>query len=186
MATKSEIRNHPSPSNLSVDSIERVASRVADSNKFGVGGDVHKLAKDLGGKIDYNDFFSIEESSSGTLIVNAENNFSIILPTITSPVRDNFTIAHELGHYFLHFLYPRAKGIKDIDTLIARRDGNDRVEIEANWFAAQLLMPRDFLKQEYARLKAVHSREDVIAHLSRLFRVSKQALSFRFKLIGIS
>ena len=40
------------------------------------------------------------EINGGSLVVNEDGSFVINLPPFTSPLRDNFTIAHELGHYF--------------------------------------------------------------------------------------
>src|SRR5262249_10949802 len=64
--------------------------------------------------------------------------------TSTSPRRQRFTIAHELGHLLLHKGKPL---ITDYSVLISNRDdtssmGTDKEEIEANGFAAAILMPR--------------------------------------------
>ncbi len=66
-----------------------------------------------------------------------------------STVRQRFTIAHELGHFFLH----RASSTVFVDAApIFFRDesssnGSQREEIEANAFAAELLMPEDAIRQ---------------------------------------
>ena len=92
--------------------------------------------------------------------------------------RINFTIAHELGHFFLH---------KDIPLFI---DKNERImfrdaasttgeimkEREANAFAAALLMPKPFIESELQKLVI---KNDVTADLADIFNVSTQAMSFR-------
>lgn len=62
---------------------------------------------------------------------------------ITSEGRRNFTIAHELGHYLVHrHQYPDGFRCRQEDLLTWDSEAN-RVEQEANRFAANLLMPLD-------------------------------------------
>ena len=55
--------------------------------------------------------------------------------------RDRFTLAHEIGHYFLH---------QDIEVAYHRRDENlepyKKPEWQANVFAAELLMSREAIR----------------------------------------
>lgn len=91
------------------------------------------------------------------------------------PLRQTFTVAHELGHALLH-----ADWAASDDYRILLRDsgydGNDPYEKEANAFAAHLLVPR-FLLDRYWRNNSVES-------LSRLFAVSvpmiKNRLAFEY------
>lgn len=83
------------------------------------------------------------EKDGGSLVIYKDNRFTIKLPSSTSPLRDNFTIAHELGHYVLHF----DKTIDRSEDLIFHRYGTGKDEWQANRFAAAFLMPRqEFLK----------------------------------------
>ncbi len=54
--------------------------------------------------------------------------------------RDRFTVAHELGHFFLHTGIPMARAASDSSIKPFRLS-----EPQANQFAAELLMPRQFL-----------------------------------------
>ena len=64
---------------------------------------------------------------------------------IRSPGRIRFTIAHEVGHYFLHrHRFPDGKRCTSDD--IIGRDGD--VEREADTFAAALLMPLDDYRRQ--------------------------------------
>ncbi|MFP5222055.1 MAG: ImmA/IrrE family metallo-endopeptidase [Acidobacteriota bacterium] len=72
-----------------------------------------------------------------SLRIEENKTFTIFLSPETSPLRDNFTIAHELGHLLLHTNF-KEPGIAQFN-----RFGSDRAETEANWFAANLLMPRE-------------------------------------------
>lgn len=70
------------------------------------------------------------------------------------PARRRFTIAHELGHWFLHqreqtSLFCRHGQVEDEPA--AERPPLPRIEEEANQFAATLLMPAEMVRREYAR-----------------------------------
>ena len=81
----------------------------------------------LGGQIHYQELDDwIDEG--GSILVHGAHDFDILLPLYTSPLRDQFTIGHELGHYFLH----SKQGQRP---LIAHRHAaaSDRSEWEANW-----------------------------------------------------
>ena len=55
----------------------------------------------------------------------------------------NFTLAHEVGHWFLH----KGKSISDDDSVLGY--SSDRVEQEANEFADELLYPEEYLVRDY-------------------------------------
>ena len=97
----------------------------------------------------------------------------------------NFTIAHELGHFVLH----RAR-LAELDAFDGRvhrdsenatdpftylEDRDQIMEAEANGFAAALLMPLNLFRPAYRRLKG-----DVTA-LARLFVVSEGTVRRRVR-----
>lgn len=84
--------------------------------------------------------------------------------------RRRFTTAHEIAHFVLHSEYI-GDGIVD-DGLYRSRLSN-RMEIEANKMAADILMPRFLLNQHIAN--GVTS----VAGLAEIFQVSVSAMSFR-------
>jgi len=55
----------------------------------------------------------------------------------------NFTLAHEVGHWFLH----RGKSLSDDDKAIGY--SSDITEQEANEFATELLYPEEYLVKDY-------------------------------------
>lgn len=100
--------------------------------------------------------------------------------------RRRFSIAHELGHFLLH-----TKEEIFVDQAF-RRDsasslGIDHKEIQANQFAASLLMPRDWIFQEAEELlgRRGSSAEQDIQDLANRFRVSKEAMNYRLANLGI-
>lgn len=82
--------------------------------------------------------------------------------------RARFTIAHELGHYFLHM------ADSDNKVITSFRMDHSLVEKQADAFAAELLMPEDSVRKEYGNMVI-----PVSDSLARSFNVSKQAMRFR-------
>ena len=88
-------------------------------------------------------------------------------------------MAHEYGHYFLH------EGLhahSDQGFRVNFRDNESATaahvdEIEANYFAACLLMPKKFLDEVNAH-EAIDD-DDGVRRLSKLFEVSQHAMSLR-------
>ncbi|MCY4674241.1 MAG: ImmA/IrrE family metallo-endopeptidase [Bacteroidetes bacterium] len=89
--------------------------------------------------------------------------------------RQSFTIAHELGHWLLHRdtlsdnpdKYP-------VLLRFSRPNGDNKLEMEANRFAAHLLVP-DHL------LKPIRRNVDNVAFLASLFQVSRTMMEIRLK-----
>ncbi|MCO8287257.1 ImmA/IrrE family metallo-endopeptidase [Tetragenococcus halophilus] len=93
--------------------------------------------------------------------------------------RNRFTIAHELGHYFLH-----ARGKENFtDSVFYRNlDYNDE-EFEANEFAACLLMPEKQFREEVE--KNVEESEVKIEPIAQRFGVSLQATINRGRFLNV-
>ncbi|WP_340693306.1 ImmA/IrrE family metallo-endopeptidase [Hyphomonas sp.] len=167
----------PEATNLSKDSVFRIAENVAKQVAYKPDCDLHPLIEELGGDVHLKDFWSEGSRESGSLEVRARNDFSIFVPVDTSELRDRFTIAHELGHYVLHYLWQIQVKKKPEFRLRASRYGSDRAEWEANWFASAFLMP----SSEFKTLAAKHST----GHISRHFKVSRQAVEIRAKTLCV-
>lgn len=91
------------------------------------------------------------------------------------PLRQTFTVAHELGHALLHKEWIASDEYR-ILLRDADYDGDDPYEKEANAFAAHLLVPRFMLDRYW--------RDNGPEALSRLFAVSvpmiKNRLAFEY------
>ena len=94
--------------------------------------------------------------------------------------RQNFTVAHEIGHLILH----PTRSWTDTATTMYRRDhwrGNSatrRAEYEANLFAAALLMPERAVRERWNLLRSP-------SYLAPAFRVSKRAMVRRLEELGL-
>lgn len=101
-----------------------------------------------------------------------------------APVRQRFTVAHELGHFLLHagssdeVHVDRGFDVKFRDDLSSQ--GTDPEEREANLFAAELLMPRRFLEENLAEAGELDLVDDeFVQDLAKNYGVSVQAMLFR-------
>lgn len=158
MLAQSAVHKPPIP-------VERIASRWA-----------HIVREALGDEI------------SGMLVplneAAGKRRWAILVNAAHAPVRQRFTIAHELGHLLLHG-YQTAHADKNFK--IRLRDtqssqGSVFEEIEANRFAAELLMPEAVLTRmlrDHALEYADEASDGELERLAALFEVSKQAFSIR-------
>jgi|SRR5271165_1167237 len=144
---------------------------------------VSKIAKAKGARIFVD---SLEGDLSGFLYRDKAQAV-IGVNTRHAPVRQNFTIGHELGHLLLH---DQEQLHVDHEFRVRLRDdvssqGTDEAEREANFFAASLLMPKDFLEADLAKEDYVDLLDDQLLHtLARKYGVSTQALVNRLKNLG--
>jgi len=105
------------------------------------------------------------------------------------PKRQRFTIAHEIGHFLLHEGRPL---LTDRSFKVNRRDtisslAIDPEEVEANGFAAELLMPEQFMLRSVHAL-ATHGidlgDDELLDSLAREYEVSAQSMVIRLMKLG--
>jgi Zn-dependent peptidase ImmA (M78 family) len=110
-------------------------------------------------------------------------------------IRQRFTVAHELGHYRLHddslrvdHDYVELPGDVRARPAAFRNQvssqATDPNEVEANRFAAALLMPLDLIKRSLRRYRAPLD-ESAVNALAKAFDVSAQAMSYRLINLGV-
>jgi len=144
---------------------------------------VESLAELIGAEIKKG---SLKNSLSGFSVQKDGVKF-IGINSDESHERQRFTIAHEIGHLFLH---KKDKVNFELDGVVLFRDGHSSVgtdvrEIEANRFAAELLMPEAGLRKRLAKEGNVDlvgekiKTNKLIATLAKEYDVSPQAMSIR-------
>lgn len=162
-----QISEQYNPQNLSPFPFEHIQEQVNDLVMY-----YRPLPTGVSGVIFY------EKSLSKYIIVIDENK---------PKVRQFFTIAHELGHYFMHKEIIKSEdGLIDDEDLyvnnlsLFRMDEGQRnvIETEANRFAAALIMPKNLVIKAWNELKKV---EDC-AHI---FNVSMSAMSIRLERLNL-
>lgn len=100
------------------------------------------------------------------------------------PNRQRFTLAHEFAHHELHADILQAEVHLDRGFRVLRRDqlaseGVDWREIEANAFAAEVLMPQFLLDALIDSGGLDLDDDDKVEALARRFRVSTSAIRYR-------
>ena len=118
------------------------------------------------------------ENGKGTIGYNASH----------PPVRQRFSVAHEIGHFILH----QKQGQLFIDKTykVYLRDqlsssGENIQEVQANQFAAALLMPEELVRQEVAEIGFDLGDETAFDILAEKFQVSRQAMFFPLSNLNI-
>lgn len=127
----------------------------------------------------------LDDDTSGVLI-RKSNKAVIGVNQFHHPNRQRFTIAHELGHYFLH-----REGKQDGSTMVfvdyrnnKSSVGEDQQEITANAFAAELLMPKKVLEHYLEKFRVDVYDDWSVGRLANKFEVSEQALTLRLINLG--
>ena len=118
----------------------------------------------------------------------ADGAFRIFVNREHGHSRQRYTVAHELGHFILHkdkFSDPQNASLIDSELSMFRfgpdsKGGPDtrRLEIQANKFAASLLMPRKLVESAFALLGDIQAIAD-------LFEVSRAAMGFRLSSLDL-
>ncbi len=144
---------------------------------------VQQLAERVGAVVRYAPF---DGQMSGLLHRSEDENRAVIGVNSRHPtVRQRFSIAHELGHLLLH----RPALQIDQHAFVSFRNSKssnatDPHEIEANQFAAALLMPEAVLRECVEQLWQDADVEESIGPLARQFDVSAQAMTIRLTSLG--
>lgn len=132
-------------------------------------------------------FFELDDSSVSGATLYKEGKFNIVVNSSKPANRQHFTLAHELGHYFLHKELLRKDGglidedqQLDVAKILYRRDDAEYREVErqANRFAASLIMPRWLVVDAW---NATHSVESC----AKIFKVSQSAMSIRLSELNL-
>jgi Zn-dependent peptidase ImmA (M78 family) len=152
---------------------------------------VEEVAKTLGAEVTYEPF---EGELSGMLYRDGERKV-IGINSAHSQTRQRFSLAHEIAHLRLHKGRPVIvdKIVQDKLVRLNMRDAKssqatDREEIEANQFAAALLMPRDMILKEVSRRVSRRlsvAADELVRQMAHAFQVSPEAMDYRLINLGL-
>ncbi|MFA7685568.1 MAG: ImmA/IrrE family metallo-endopeptidase [Candidatus Gracilibacteria bacterium] len=131
-----------------------------------------------------------EDDGMSGLILRGNGKTLIGLNASHHENRKRFTLAHELGHNELHskgiFIDPEKNF--NIKYRAKKNGGYDPEESEANAFAAELLMPEDWVKKDFDTLdKNFKSlgKEFIANALAKKYEVSDEAMNIRLDSLSL-
>ena len=144
---------------------------------------VERIARALGAKVRYAPF---KEGELAGMLIRDDDGKGVVIGvnSLHHPNRRRFTIAHECGHLLLH---QGQRAYVDRSPLrINRRDevssqATDAEEIEANRFAAELLMPYYMIREDLMDSELDIEDEGALRGLGERYGVSLQALTLRIR-----
>ncbi|MCL2588798.1 MAG: ImmA/IrrE family metallo-endopeptidase [Oscillospiraceae bacterium] len=141
--------------------------------------DLSVICQDEGIHVSAMDLSELEKKHkrtvAGVLFVK-EQEKNIIVNKNDVPERQRFTIAHELGHYFLHF----DRNSSEENVWISFRGERNKEEYEADMFAAELLMPEELVRAKYKDLPVPY-----VSALAKEFKVSGAAMRYRLDTLNM-
>lgn len=181
--TKKDPRQRAAASTLSAE--QRAKKILDDLGIRSAPVHVENIARRLGLEVER---AALGDDVSGLLVVQ-DGRGVIGVNSSQATTRQRFTIAHEIGHFVLHrgrmpvfidkqFLKPYFAVYRDSTS----STGEDRMERDANSFAAALLMPKTLVLQA---INDVHGHlddledDEAVNELAKRFQVSRQSMSFR-------
>lgn len=152
--------------------------------------DIYEIIHDLEGfiesfniKVFYSNMegFDAPSQISGYSIVNSKGSPEIVVNANDSISRQRFTMAHEFGHIIMHWAWldNQTKGLDNDNYEVLFRkigfngDRSNLKEIQANEFAAELLLPHRLLREVIGDIENL--REDPL-----LFNEIKQRVAVAF------
>ena len=145
---------------------------------------VERIASSLGASVRYS---ALHDDLSGMIYIGDQGPI-IGVNSQHHPNRQRFTIAHEIAHLVLHRHLIADQVHVDKRFRVLMRDANsasgtERMEIEANQFAAEVLMPAVSLRAMLNKRGFDIDDDRPLEILASKFRVSRQALEFRIRSI---
>jgi len=141
---------------------------------------VERIAKKLGARLR---FSPLDDELSGMIYVK-EGTPIIGVNSLHHPNRQRFTIAHECGHLLFHKPQITKEVHIDKGFPMLMRDsvsatGINEMEIEANLFAAELLMPVRLLIEAIDDQPFDIDDESAVSTIAKTFKVSPSAMRYR-------
>lgn len=138
--------------------------------------DIEAVAAQLGASLRYAPY----EGELAGMLIRVKGKKLIAINSAHHRNRQRFTIAHECGHLIFH----TQDLFVDKSFSVLRRDGlssmaEDKMEVEANQFAAEILMPLPYLKKDLVKMDVDLEDDAQIAKMAKKYSVSVQAMTYR-------
>ena len=184
----SQCYNSPRPCKLDVPSIVAIGQAVATKKGYDPELSLRSfIEKNDGQLIEKSDKIPPELGYAGSCIIIDENgSYTIHTRELSESRGRRFDIAHEYGHYILHYLYNLKTSKENILPLIAARNPVEEgspeeiVENEANIFAISFLMNKEKFQEKY------ESFDFSISRMAFYFNVSRATVYSFGKHLGLT
>lgn len=134
----------------------------------------------------------LDNNVSGLIVVDEKkwdkygSNQFISVNLADSAVRRRFTIAHELAHFVLHKKDSKLYAHRDLN---GNQEARSSIEQEANYFAANILMPAELVKNRVEDVRnEVRGKVPgfvLVKEVADGFAVSESAAEVRLRQLGI-
>lgn len=149
------------------------------------------IANEMGVKVDTSlNWENIRTIKDGKIYLENDEIVIWINPLMPQS-RQNFTLAHELGH-LVYDVLPNIEKFKDKDNLdyktFYRNGDKNAIETRANKFAGALLMPVDIIHSTVKEIQAKDpdaTTDQYIDGLASIFEASKEAIIVRLKTLKV-
>jgi len=133
-------------------------------------------------------FQELKDDIYGLILFDKDKSTFVIAVNIKkSKIKQYFTIAHELGHFFLHKERIKEQKVivdKDFEysgykvLFLSENDDISKTEFEASEFAVHLIMPEHLVREVWKKLPNIEKGAEI-------FHVSSSMFSFRLEELGI-
>jgi Zn-dependent peptidase ImmA (M78 family) len=166
------------------EAINTLANTLIDVLELSFPIPVKDVPEKLGGTLIETPFI---ENNLEAMIRKVDDSFEIVIANHKPEQRKRFSIAHEIGHLFLHMGYlikPELwESVGDYKDSVYYRFGHSIEEYEANEFAAAFLMP-DY---EFKKIAKENLENGVynVEEIAKYFGVSVEAATVRGKWLGL-
>ncbi|MCG8371359.1 MAG: ImmA/IrrE family metallo-endopeptidase [Proteobacteria bacterium] len=159
---------------------ERSATKLLrEYGEFSPPVDVESLARSLGMSVSFEE---LDNDVSGLMLIE-DGVVKVAINEAHHRHRQRFTLAHEIGHMLLHAEGDRVFVDRRFFRNAWASSGELREEIEANAFAAALLMPEALVREH---LDAERGITDIdVFRLATQFAVSEQAMTLRLVKLNV-
>lgn len=192
---------------LSIEQIKSAAEQILDSISYTSGAvDLDRICQILSIDLQFSDREVVDIDGTPVLGSAIFSQKMIVINSHSLQTRERFTLAHEIGHFVLnHEHYLRSESVIERDLFITKEKSKifnyERLEYQANAFAAELILPDASFLQQTARIRRDLDIKDrghgyifvddqpcnfsvyneLLARLSNYFQVSKQAVEVKLK-----
>ena len=170
---------------MAISQIEKKAFELLEkTNSVSLPIPIKEVIKKIGIKLSP---YDLGNDVSGVLVIDNET-CKIGYNSTESHVRQRFTLAHELGHFILHKNKNQDVFVDNVTYMFRKsntRSVDYKIEMEANQFAAAILMPEIMIERELNKLNNGNlSDHDLIVELANKFKVSQIAMTYRLNNLG--